>query len=474
MYISSNEITVTWVLGPTDSPLAESAYDISIIPSSLEGSYTDAGIINYVSPTEDTAGSIQYKFTPTAKGRYQLILSTGTSTSYTELDRKLYWVFQDVTSSSTSEKVLGGLSYPLFPKNASSTIVWGSPSWRNITAISFDESAQEILIVGVREFGDSFGTLQIMSKDGQTYTDYPTLPFTDPKAVCRESGGRVYVLKSGQSAGNIYDCYYSDAPYSTWTLATFPSNAFAGNRNIFYDPYQDKVWWCQGTRLYVADGGSDTFVIQQYDQFNGGSAANIGESNFWYRFTTGGNSIWYSGSLALAGPYAGQERFHRCNLGPGAGTPNAWQQVYDENDAWGATYTSNPPTMMAQNANKDKTFALGSAGIMIQTTDGTIWTDPLIDMNSKAPALLNRLNFFNCFGKLFIAGTASGGVTQWWESSDDAQTWTLSTDTRLVSYQMGDTAQFSNNFFATLDNSGIAFIDLSLNPGFEYQVIIAV
>ena len=110
IYLINNSITVTWVLGPTDNVIPEAEYDIQIITSGLEGSYTDGGIINYVAPTSITAGSIQYVFTPLAPGKYQLVLSTGEGNGYTELDKKDFWLFEQAPVTFTATKVLGALS----------------------------------------------------------------------------------------------------------------------------------------------------------------------------------------------------------------------------------------------------------------------------------------------------------------------------------------------------------------------------
>lgn len=107
MFIVNNEITITWVIAPTASPLAESAYDIKFSPSDLDGTYTDAAIINYVAPTAEFAGSIQYKFTPDKAGRYKIYLTTGTAASYVVLDKKNFWVFCAALTTAPSTEVLG-------------------------------------------------------------------------------------------------------------------------------------------------------------------------------------------------------------------------------------------------------------------------------------------------------------------------------------------------------------------------------
>ena len=44
MFVVNNPITVRWEIEPTDTPLEEADYDISVIAPTLKGSYTDAGV----------------------------------------------------------------------------------------------------------------------------------------------------------------------------------------------------------------------------------------------------------------------------------------------------------------------------------------------------------------------------------------------------------------------------------------------
>lgn len=112
MYTVGNEITVTWVIPPTDIPLVASDYDIRVIPSGLNGSYTDAGITNYVAPSEFYAGSMTYTFTPTSIGRFQLWLSTGTGLRYKILNKKNFWVFASSPVSAASTRAISSIRRP--------------------------------------------------------------------------------------------------------------------------------------------------------------------------------------------------------------------------------------------------------------------------------------------------------------------------------------------------------------------------
>ena len=93
MYLVGNEITITWILAPTDTPLVAADYDIRFVGSNLDATYTDAAVSNYIAPTINFAGSITYAFTPASSGHYKVLLTYGADTAYLVLDEKNFWVF---------------------------------------------------------------------------------------------------------------------------------------------------------------------------------------------------------------------------------------------------------------------------------------------------------------------------------------------------------------------------------------------
>ena len=107
MYIVNNAITITWILAPNATPLGASDFDLKIVLSDLDGTYTDAAIINYVAPTINFAGSIQYLFTPTTPGLHKLYLTTGVAATYLIINKKDFWVFCAAPTNQPSTKVLG-------------------------------------------------------------------------------------------------------------------------------------------------------------------------------------------------------------------------------------------------------------------------------------------------------------------------------------------------------------------------------
>lgn len=92
-FIAGNEITITWVIEPTATPLLASDYDIRYVPSGLDGTYTNDDIINYKAPTAAYPGNLQHKFTPAQPGHYQIFLTCGVAAAYLVLDKKDFWVF---------------------------------------------------------------------------------------------------------------------------------------------------------------------------------------------------------------------------------------------------------------------------------------------------------------------------------------------------------------------------------------------
>lgn len=106
MFIVDNEITITWLLDPTDTPLLAVDFDIKVVNSGLGITYTDDNIVNYIAPTAEFAGSIQYLFTPLQQGRYQIYLTCGVALAYLILDKKDFWVFCEAPDSAPVIEVL--------------------------------------------------------------------------------------------------------------------------------------------------------------------------------------------------------------------------------------------------------------------------------------------------------------------------------------------------------------------------------
>lgn len=127
MYIAGNQITVTWILEPTATPLLFSDYDIRIVEGDLDGTYDDADIAeaDYSAPCADRAGSITWTFTPNYPGHWKLQLTCGVAAAYLVLDTKNFYVFcytADFTTEASTD-VLGPSS--IIPLDCP-PLVWGA------------------------------------------------------------------------------------------------------------------------------------------------------------------------------------------------------------------------------------------------------------------------------------------------------------------------------------------------------------
>ena len=115
MYIVNQEITVTWVIPPTATPLLLADYDISYIPSCSEGSYTDGAVLSYVPPSAVSSGVITYALTTNSIGLFMLRLAVGSGVSFQVLEDKTFWVFPDCPTSAPSTTILSANQEPGAP-----------------------------------------------------------------------------------------------------------------------------------------------------------------------------------------------------------------------------------------------------------------------------------------------------------------------------------------------------------------------
>lgn len=278
MYLINNEITVTWILPPTDTPLAASDYDIRITTGSLEGTYTDAGIINYTAPTSESGGSIQYQFTPLAQGRYRLNLTTGLSTGCTRLDEKSYWVFGESPVTAGNLKVLSKLSYPV-PIINPPPIVSGGAGWEDIYEI-FDMKSDgtNILFSAARQNT----TKAIWKTDHQLSAPvevaaWNVTNFSNAVAQ-RELQFVEYIpsLDRWITATDGGDVYYSDDTGATWTACTMYTPGWsltaADTLTVHWNPHLGYLYVASSdfSTMQVSTDGI-TFGRQQDLQVLGGS-----------------------------------------------------------------------------------------------------------------------------------------------------------------------------------------------------------
>ena len=110
MFLVGNPILIKWVLAPTGTPLLESDYDLALVDAPLNGTYTDAGLTNYVAPTATTPGIIEYTLTVNTAGFYKVQLTTGTAAAHTLIDEKTFFVLQNAPVALASTIATQGKS----------------------------------------------------------------------------------------------------------------------------------------------------------------------------------------------------------------------------------------------------------------------------------------------------------------------------------------------------------------------------
>ena len=259
MYIVSNEITVTWVLGPTDVPLTANDFDISFVPSTLQGTYTDGGIVNYIAPTATTAGSLQYLFTPLAAGKYVLELSTGSNIGYEVSDKKYFWIFQESPTTQPVTKTPGAISYPipiLFPPPVVS-------DFQDIDIIYTAASdGTNIVFYGISSTNSGFFLTNHDLDEPVLQIDAQSLPlapsFGNPYDLLEYSPkhGRFVSVYNAGNGGVIY----SDDLGVTWTKCTYPttSPSLGTTPSTLRWNAVLELWylaWNNGSRLMVSTDG---------------------------------------------------------------------------------------------------------------------------------------------------------------------------------------------------------------------------
>ena len=270
MYIAGNEITVTWVLAPTDTPLSASDYDIKVIPSDLNGTYTDAGIINYVAPSEFFSGSMTYSFTPLTVNRFQLWLTTGTGASYTILDEKNFWVFGASPTSVACTRALGALSRPgAYADAPPLNITKSTTFWRDIYAVGKHATdSNKLVFVGVPAFGEplAIGVLDRTTGIITEVTDaFNGTTVTGAKGIDCDPVSGVYVVSQSNSSGGFYRAYWS-TDLTTWTEITYSgwNTQFHGGGEIRYDSNQ-KLWWLMDDVGTYSSTDGKTFNLQNME-----------------------------------------------------------------------------------------------------------------------------------------------------------------------------------------------------------------
>lgn len=189
MFIVNNPVTVRWEIEPTDTPLEEADYDISVITPTVKGSYTDAGVTNFQAPTALKSGNIEYTLTAKYVGRYTLHLTTGTGLSHTVIDKQRLHVFSEVPPLQNSLKA--------WASRAIATDSVTITSERSVFAFATDP---------IDIATDGNGNWVILCKFGRVYYTSDLINFTlavspvssvEPQSIATDGNGRWLAFGQG-------------------------------------------------------------------------------------------------------------------------------------------------------------------------------------------------------------------------------------------------------------------------------------
>lgn len=82
MYLINTTVTVSWVLQPTGSPLAQTDYDVLVTPPNKSATYTDDGLTSYTAPSATAQGGATLDLLLDTAGLWTVRLADGTNTAY--------------------------------------------------------------------------------------------------------------------------------------------------------------------------------------------------------------------------------------------------------------------------------------------------------------------------------------------------------------------------------------------------------
>lgn len=219
MFIVDNEITITWVLAPTATPLLTADFDLKIVSSDLGVTYTDGIIIiNHRSPSIDCAGSIQFLWTPDQPGHYKISLTTGVADSYLILDKKDFWVFCESPTTQPTTVILGANA--VIPENCPilSGVEWTerlNPKDFRLNSIWFENGLW--VAVGQADGTDAY---IITSTDGVTWVER-----SNPKNIWLNSvifAEGLWVAVGNLDGSDTYIITSTDG--ISWTERSAPQN----------------------------------------------------------------------------------------------------------------------------------------------------------------------------------------------------------------------------------------------------------
>lgn len=429
MYITGNEITVRWILPPTASPLTASDYDVRLVPATLAGTYTNAGVTSFVAPTAAYSGNMQYAFTPTTKGRWRILLCTGTGASTIVLDEKDFWVFDSESLSENTLTVLGKLLYPEQPEGYTG-ITKVTVNWYTIEGICQDpDNLNHFYITGKKDIADLNGSVARIDRADNSVTEWVSVLWCpDPRDIA-VNNGIITVLEASPFRARWAT---TADPSVTYTACTFDSSTSGhGSQGLNYDPYYQAVFARSDAGMWVSLDGKD-FKRQSY---NLGYSENGLPSYFYSRTNVNSVKAWWTGNSVLGG---GAEDIQRGvdTTSPLVAVPMTYTTVTRAANVYGGSVTSQSLCGLAQNPDGNAIWVLSRAGYLIGNTTGAVdgWSGTPQNLSSLIPGTnANNIGSIVDFGKMYIAVDGPGNdTTNVFLESADGSSWAATTDERFT------------------------------------------
>jgi len=107
MYVVNTALTITWAItSTTEKTVAQSLFDVAVIAPNGTVTYNANPTTGWIEPTKTVVGSATFTYTPTDRGKYKILLVTGSSSSYTILDTQEITVFCGIPSAKSCTRVL--------------------------------------------------------------------------------------------------------------------------------------------------------------------------------------------------------------------------------------------------------------------------------------------------------------------------------------------------------------------------------
>ena len=470
MYVKDTPVVISWNLITDQIGFTQDYYDIIIIDPVGVTTYLVDPFETYTAPNAvegvPSPGLGTYTFTPTERGRWRLKLVTGTAAAYITLDYINFFVQCEAPVIAPPSIIQPATPYVL--TKACPVAFYGNLvaldgsdpdtdvlDWRNIWGISQSPTNPDLLwILGTRTTLDDYPSIARVRISDATIIEYPDSVnmigpyaggYDDANNIAVGPGERLVVSKKTQNTNNEYDFYYSDPPYTNWTVCTTDDlNRFAGYSELTYDAYLGLWFACSSTRTFVSSDGID-WVTQRSDEHalsGSGTNSMITAQHQNMRVTTDSYSTLYFGSGARG---SGEERFTQTIAEP-ADVPDplplASSICLYVDDIFGGSISSKKSQTIMRSPNSDRVIWVTNTHL-ISTNDGDPFTwdaASIVDLTILPGWSTSQIRYAfwwegadNGAGRYYIYTS----LNVWWESVD-AVTWVVSTNTQLTAWTLVD------------------------------------